>query len=146
MGSLVKIIALCLLPIVACQYSVNVQQQQPQQLLQAAPEPHEYLDIQAPEVFSFTPSPLQRPESLQSRPYFDFLSTLYRHDAGKKSLFVQPPRNRRAVNELLASAPVESSQLRQKRAIVFRPLFVYRQQEIKKQRIQSENDLRRYRH
>lgn len=141
MGSLVKIIALCLLPIVACQYYVNVEQ--PQQQLQASPEQHEYLDIPAPEAFAFTPSPLYRKESFESKPYVDFLSVLYHRDAGKKSLFTQTPRSRRTTFLPPALVPGQS---RQKRAIVFRPLFVYRQQEIRKQKIQSQNDLRRYRH
>ncbi|XP_055920679.1 uncharacterized protein LOC129952219 isoform X1 [Eupeodes corollae] len=143
MGSLVKIIVLCFVPLVACQYNRNYQQ--PRQQLEALPEHHEILDIETPEVFAFTASPLQKPESLQSRPYFDFLSTLYRHDEGKKSLFVNPPRYRREpVQAPVRSFRSGSGQSRQKRAVVFRPLFVYRQQEIRKQKIQSLNKVRRH--
>ncbi|XP_055920680.1 uncharacterized protein LOC129952219 isoform X2 [Eupeodes corollae] len=90
MGSLVKIIVLLFVPLVVCQLTEN--NQQTQQQLEDSPEQHEILDIEAPETFSFSASPLQQPESLQSKPYFDFLSELYAHDEGKKSLFANPPK------------------------------------------------------
>ncbi|XP_061399088.1 uncharacterized protein LOC133334785 [Musca vetustissima] len=97
-------------------------------------------DSEVPAVLSYN-SPLRRPDSLKSRPYFDFLSTLYRHDTEKSSLF-QPyyPRSRRSVadTEPIAVAADNHENSRQRRAIVFRPLFVYRQQEVRKQEVQEE--------
>ncbi|XP_073813170.1 limostatin isoform X1 [Musca autumnalis] len=101
-------------------------------------------DSEVPAVLSYN-SPLRRPDSLKSRPYFDFLSTLYRHDTAKTSLF-QPyiPRNRRSVDAVVepiganaVSSRAVSDSERPRRAIVFRPLFVYRQQEVRKQEVQQ---------
>ncbi|XP_022222109.1 uncharacterized protein LOC111073870 [Drosophila obscura] len=100
--------------------------------------PHALLDIEAPNQFSYSPSPLQQPDSLRSKPYFDFLSTLYAHDTAKSNLFrPYSGRPRRDV-------PSQSHrQERQRRAIVFRPLFVYKQSEIRKQEIKDRNAERR---
>lgn len=98
-------------------------------------------DSEVPAVLSYN-SPLRQPDSLRSRPYFDFLSTLYRHDTEKSSLF-QPylHRSRReAVVPHVPIAPAESD--RSRRAVVFRPLFVYKQQEIRKQQIQAQRKRR----
>lgn len=88
-------------------------------------------DGEVPAVLSYN-SPLRKPDSLRSRPYFDFLSTLYRHDIDKNQLFSPYARARR---EAVATQPLDhkEEQERSKRAIVFRPLFVYRQQEVRKQ-------------
>ncbi|KAH8415778.1 hypothetical protein KR222_000853, partial [Zaprionus bogoriensis] len=103
--------------------------------------PHTLLDIETPNQFSYN-SPLAQPDSLRSKPYFDFLSTLYAHDSAKTDLFRQRPR--RDV-QAQAEAELQQEQLagesrshrreRKRRAIVFRPLFVYQQREIRKKEI-----------
>lgn len=93
---------------------------------------HQILDIETPQIFNYN-SPLKQPDSLRSRPYFDFLSTLYRHDTGKSDLFRPYQRYQRDVP---ATDPSQTLQ-RNKRAMIFRPLFVYKQQQIKRQKIQS---------
>lgn len=100
-----------------------------------------YLDIETPSFFSFN-SPLKsQPESLRERPYFDFLSTLYRKDNSKANLFTNPPSLQfLAKREAPTAAPQQH--FRQRRAVVFRPLFVYRQQEVRKQQAQERR--RRY--
>ncbi|KAH8284782.1 hypothetical protein KR054_000966, partial [Drosophila jambulina] len=100
--------------------------------------PHNLLDIETPNQFSYN-SPLAQPDSLKSRPYFDFLSTLYAHDTAKSNLFRPYSRQRREADA------VEAKKLdRPRRAIVFRPLFVYKQQEIRKQEIKDRNAQRRH--
>ncbi|KAL9915542.1 limostatin [Glossina fuscipes fuscipes] len=89
-------------------------------------------EIAAPAVLSYN-SPLRQPDSLKSRPYYDFLSVLYAHDSTKTDLFLPYGRNRRDI-----STEQKSSTSRRRRAIVFRPLFVYRQQEIKKQQLREQ--------
>uniref|UniRef100_A0A1I8P6N8 Uncharacterized protein n=1 Tax=Stomoxys calcitrans TaxID=35570 RepID=A0A1I8P6N8_STOCA len=98
-------------------------------------------DSEVPAVLSYN-SPLRQPDSLRSRPYFDFLSTLYRHDTEKSSLF-QPYLNR-SKREAVAAPPATAVPSdRSRRAIVFRPLFVYKQQEIRKQQLREERNRRR---
>ncbi|KAH8348069.1 hypothetical protein KR084_003708, partial [Drosophila pseudotakahashii] len=104
----------------------------------AAPQlqevPHALLDIETPNQFSYN-SPLANRDSLQSKPYFDFLSTLYAHDTAKSNLFrPYSGRQRREVQKLD----------RPRRAIVFRPLFVYKQQEIRRQEIKDRQAERRH--
>ncbi|KAH8369692.1 hypothetical protein KR093_000620, partial [Drosophila rubida] len=98
--------------------------------------PHTLLDIVTPNQFSYN-SPLAQPDSLRSKPYFDFLSTLYAHDSAKTDLFRNRPR--RAAEPSAAAAAVDQPKSRRRdrkrRAIVFRPLFVYQQREIRKQEI-----------
>ncbi|XP_055380161.1 uncharacterized protein LOC129611195 [Condylostylus longicornis] len=87
------------------------------------------LDIEIPQNFYvFKPSPLRNAQQfLQEPSYYSFLNTLYRHDKSKANLFTNPP-----------PVQIPSQNLnRRKRAVVFRPLFVYRQQEIKKQKYRS---------
>lgn len=96
----------------------------------------QFSDSEVPAVLSYN-SPLRQPDSLRSRPYFDFLSTLYRRDADKTQLFRPYVRNSR---EVVATPLVHNE--RSKRAIVFRPLFVYRQQEVKKHQLQNERKRR----
>ncbi|XP_043643613.1 uncharacterized protein LOC122613479 [Drosophila teissieri] len=109
----------------------------------AAPQqqevPHALLDIETPNQFNYSPSPLAQPDSLRSKPYFDFLSTLYAHDTAKSNLFrPYSVRQRRdaGAQKLVLDRP--------RRAIVFRPLFVYKQQEIRKQEIKERNAERRH--
>ncbi|KAL7738327.1 hypothetical protein ACLKA6_006652 [Drosophila palustris] len=113
----------------------------PQQFQQEVP--HTLLDIETPNQFSYN-SPLAQPDSLRSKPYFDFLSTLYAHDSAKTDLFRnRPRRDVQTESEPELKTPLVSAQDqpksrrrdRQRRAIVFRPLFVYKQQEIRKQEI-----------
>ncbi|KAI8117129.1 hypothetical protein FF38_07809 [Lucilia cuprina] len=94
-------------------------------------------DSEVPAVLSYN-SPLRQPDSLRSRPYFDFLSTLYRRDADKTQLFRPYVRNRREIIAPVALDLNVAQHERSKRAIVFRPLFVYRQQEIRKQQLQNQ--------
>ncbi|XP_034478924.1 uncharacterized protein LOC117785130 [Drosophila innubila] len=102
--------------------------------------PHTLLDIETPNQFSYN-SPLAQPDSLRSKPYFDFLSTLYAHDSAKTDLFRQRPRRDLQTESELKTQLVSADQPksrrrdRRRRAIVFRPLFVYKQQEIRKQEI-----------
>lgn len=120
----------------------QVQQQQPQQQFQQ-PRQQQFQNRFQPQQFGFpeqqTPSqplrraekvagletqdvvpkqdsPLKNPGRAQSNPqYVDFINQLYRFDRTKPSL-----------------------QHRQKRALIFRPLFVYRQQKAQKQKVQAE--------
>ncbi|XP_017024407.1 uncharacterized protein Lst [Drosophila kikkawai] len=104
--------------------------------------PHNLLDIETPNQFSYN-SPLANRDSLQSKPYFDFLSTLYAHDSAKSNLF--RPYSGRQRRDAEPVAAVEAKKLdRPRRAIVFRPLFVYKQQEIRKQEIKDRNAQRRH--
>ncbi|EDW35458.1 GL17215 [Drosophila persimilis] len=106
--------------------------------------PHALLDIETPNQFSYSPSPLQQPDSLRSKPYFDFLSTLYAHDTAKSNLFrPYSGRPRRDALSPIASKSQSHRQERKRRAIVFRPLFVYKQQEIRKQEIKDRQAERR---
>ncbi|XP_002061394.3 uncharacterized protein LOC6638461 [Drosophila willistoni] len=100
--------------------------------------PHALLDIETPNQFSYS-SPLQQPDSLRSKPYFDFLSTLYAHDTDKTNLF--RPYSGRPRREAVQGA--NHRQERQRRAIVFRPLFVYKQQEIRRQELREDQANRR---
>ncbi|XP_062129087.1 uncharacterized protein LOC133840917 [Drosophila sulfurigaster albostrigata] len=117
-------------------FATAAPQQQPEE------GPHTLLDIVTPNQFSYN-SPLAQPDSLRSKPYFDFLSTLYAHDSAKTDLFRNRPRRQVEEVELpaeLKSAPVEDQakshrRERKRRAIVFRPLFVYQQREIRKKEI-----------
>ncbi|XP_065369845.1 uncharacterized protein Lst [Calliphora vicina] len=97
----------------------------------------QYSDSEVPTVLSYN-SPLRQPDSLRSRPYFDFLSTLYRRDADKTQLFRPYVRTRREAVAAPLPLDLSSHNERSKRAIVFRPLFVYRQQEIRKQQTQNQ--------
>lgn len=114
--------------------------QDPQQLQDG---PHTLLDIETPNQFSYN-SPLAQPDSLRSKPYFDFLSTLYAHDSAKTNLFKNRPQRSvpsesvaepQPVAVAAADQPKSRRRDRKRRAIVFRPLFVYQQREIKKKEI-----------
>lgn len=99
-----------------------------------------YLDIETPSFFNFN-SPLRQPDSLKKQPYFDFLSTLYRKDDSKANLFTNPPYLQNLKKREVTPAPIPVHHLH-KRAVHFRPLFVYRQQQVKKQQYQQKK--RRY--
>lgn len=101
--------------------------------------PHTLLDIETPNQFSYN-SPLAQPDSLRSKPYFDFLSTLYAHDSAKTNLFRnRPQRDLQAqIDAELVPAVGEAKSRRRdrkRRALVFRPLFVYQQREVRKKEI-----------
>lgn len=108
-----------------------------------------YLDVETPNFFQYN-SPLRQPDSLRSPQYFDFLSTLYRRDAAKADLFRPYVRSRRAAVDAPLSVPLDVSlspvarvaasgaaliDERPRRAIVFRPLFVYKQQQIRREEL-----------
>ncbi|GBP10926.1 hypothetical protein EVAR_74087_1 [Eumeta japonica] len=57
-------------------------------------------DSEVPAVLSYN-SPLRKPDSLKSRPHFDFLSTLYRRDTDKNQLFSPYLRMRRDTQQQL---------------------------------------------
>ncbi|XP_004520624.1 uncharacterized protein LOC101455320 [Ceratitis capitata] len=132
-------IALCLLaPLASFNFYVHAQE-----------GVNNYLDVETPNFFQYN-SPLRRPESLRSPQYFDFLSTLYRRDAAKADLFRPYVRSRRAVADAPLTVPLDVSlspvaavaasgaaplDERPRRAIVFRPLFVYKQQQIRKEEL-----------
>lgn len=107
----------------------------PQQFQQQPDGPHTLLDIETPNQFSYN-SPLAQPDSLRSKPYFDFLSTLYAHDSAKTNLFRnRPQRDVEGQTTKLIPAvgePKSRRRDRKRRALVFRPLFVYQQREIRK--------------
>lgn len=101
--------------------------------------PHTLLDIETPNQFSYN-SPLAQPDSLRSKPYFDFLSTLYAHDSAKTNLFRNRPQRdlqSQTESELIPAVGEAKSRRRdrKRRALVFRPLFVYQQREVRKKEI-----------
>jgi len=110
-----------------------------------------FIESEPPTFLSYN-SPLRQPDSLRNRPYYDFLSTLYRRDATKSSLFRPYQRTRRDVQSIpenvaivpsdVATKPEVPAGYRQKRAIIFRPLFVYRQQQVRRQELAARR--RRY--
>ncbi|GAB0095537.1 hypothetical protein DMENIID0001_109320 [Sergentomyia squamirostris] len=85
----------------------------------------------SPEFFPTAESPLKQPH--HSPEYVDFINKLYGHDSSKKPIAVdEPTPGSRHLRDLSADKDLEN--LREKRAIIFRPLFVYKQQQIKKQK------------
>lgn len=115
------------------------------------------LDIEPPKFYIINPSPLRNPESLRQQQYYSFLNTLYRNDRSKSNLFENIPgisnsyplQHLRRQKRSISASAIENEAVRldnrAKRAVVFRPLFVYRQQEVKRQRL-AEQRRRRYRH
>lgn len=115
---------------------------------------------EAPTSFPSTQSPLANPN--QSQEYQAFINELYRFDRDKKPQQInnQPNQNLNQNNgynpfasssnnyPIYVNVPVpvipadyvqgEQTHKIRKRAITFRPLFVYKQQSIKKQRIKAE--------
>lgn len=133
------IVALCILAPLA---SLNLG-------VQAQEGVNNYLDVETPNFFQYN-SPLRRPESLRSPQYLDFLSTLYRNDAAKADILRPYVRSRRSVADAPLTAPLDMSlsplaavaasgsaplDERPRRAIVFRPLFVYKQQQIRRENL-----------
>ncbi|XP_011187315.1 uncharacterized protein LOC105215211 [Zeugodacus cucurbitae] len=133
------IIALCILvPLASLNFGVAAQE-----------GVNNYLDVETPNFFQYN-SPLRRPESLRSPQYFDFLSTLYRRDAAKADLFRPYVRSRRAAADAPLTVPLDVAlspvaavaasgaaplDERPRRAVVFRPLFVYKQQQIRREEL-----------
>ncbi|XP_075168213.1 limostatin isoform X2 [Haematobia irritans] len=89
---------------------------------------------EVPAVLSYN-SPLRQPDSLKTGPYLDFLSTLYRNDREKARYY------QHRVKREIANEPAGPNN-RNRRAIVFRPLFVYKQQQIRRQQLQAERKRR----
>lgn len=90
--------------------------------------------VSVPDIFFDDPSALDVRSNLQSKQYHDFINTLYRYDSD----------NLQKVNRLFDSASANGRtnshfQGRRKRAIYFRPLFVYKQQTIKKEQYPNKN-------
>lgn len=93
------------------------------------------LDVDPPKFYVAEPTPLEmKEESFKSKEYFDFLNHLYRHDRTKADLFEGNPTE---AQPTFVHPDSSYTQQRQKRAIIFRPLFVYRQQQIKKQKLKN---------
>ncbi|CRK90214.1 CLUMA_CG003928, isoform A [Clunio marinus] len=84
----------------------------------------------APQKVSFEKTPdeykIVKPVN-RDKNYNDFLSHLYRLDDAKS----------RVRREVISEGPL-GDHIRRKRVIVFRPLFVYKQQEVKRQRVSSQ--------
>ncbi|XP_055707600.1 uncharacterized protein LOC129804371 [Phlebotomus papatasi] len=86
-----------------------------------------------PEFFPVAESPLKKP--VHSAEYVDFINKLYGHDTSKKPLTLDTL----PVNPL-RELPEEDFEdhARDKRAIIFRPLFVYRQQQVRRQKLKEK--------
>lgn len=106
------------------QQQQQVQYQQPQyqqqQQSQTAPQhPGKVTGYDAQDVIPQVVSPLKNIEESQGNgQYVDFINQLYRFD-----------RTKTALNH------------RQKRAIIFRPLFVYKQQKVHREKVREQKDL-----
>ncbi|XP_059620247.1 uncharacterized protein LOC132264163 [Phlebotomus argentipes] len=88
-----------------------------------------------PEFFPTAESPLTKP--IQSAEYVDFINKLYGHDHSKKPLTLDAQAsNVEQVRDI--SEEVVDDHVREKRAIIFRPLFVYRQQQVRRQKIKDQ--------
>lgn len=99
--------------------------QQPQQTLavEQAQHPGKVTGYDAQAVIPPNGSPLKNLDESQGNPkYVDFINTLYRHDRTKQALHY------------------EENQHRQKRALVFRPMFVYKQQKVHKEKVKAERE------
>lgn len=95
------------------QYQVQPQQQQYQ-------PPAQKIGFEAQDIVPAGKSPLKNLEEAQgNRQYVDFINQLYRLDRTKPALQFD-------------------SHHRQRRAIIFRPMFVYRQQKLRKERITAQ--------
>lgn len=90
--------------------------------------------VSIPEQYFNDPSALNVKSNLQSKQYHDFIHTLYRYDKA----------NLQKVDQLFESAASSgktpalksaSPPQRKKREIIFRPLFLYREQNYKKEQI-----------
>lgn len=124
---------------------------------QQQPENKAFLQVDTPEVFASTPSPLLN--SNKSPEYTDFLKHLYRfdHDKSQTTFLVEQHHNQNPTQSYVQQHPqafIQPSQYNpnnpiyyqgtqsphsiSKRAIIFRPLFVYRKQQIKKQKVQEQ--------
>lgn len=105
------------------QYQAQQPQQQfkQQQQQQIQPQhPGKVTGYQPEDVIPQVTSPLNNRAQSQGNPqYVDFINKLYRFDRTKPALQFEGNR-------------------RQKRAIIFRPMFVYKQQKVKKERVQAE--------
>lgn len=92
--------------------------------------------VSIPEQYFNDPSALNVKSNLQSKQYHDFIHTLYRYDKANlqkvDQLFENAATSSGKTPTLkLASSPPQ----RKKREIIFRPLFLYREQNYKKEHI-----------
>lgn len=102
------------------QYTQNYQPVQ--QIQQPVPTPGKVTGYDANAVIPRVANPLNNLHESQSNPqYVDFINQLYRFDRTKSAL-------------------QHESQHRQKRAIIFRPMFVYKQQKVKKEKVKAAKD------
>ena len=99
-------------------------QQQQQNFQQYVPEnPEKLTGYEARDVIPTGENPLKNPAKVQGdAKYVDFINTLYRFDRSKPALqFDEQPQQQRF-----------------KRAIIFRPMFVYKQQKVRKEKINAQ--------
>lgn len=103
-------------------YQQGYQQQYPQQVVQQQPQIAEKVTgYDAQDVIPQGGSPLKSPDQSQgNQQYVDFINKLYRFDRTKPAL------------------QFESGNGRQKRALVFRPMFVYKQQKVRREKVKAE--------
>lgn len=114
------------------QYQQSLQQYQTQPQQQQQYQPTEKIGFETPDLLPAGKSPLKNLDEAQgNRQYVDFINQLYRLDRTKPALhFDNHGRQARQVSD--------ESHSRQKRAIIFRPMFVYRQQKLRKERISGQ--------
>lgn len=127
-----------------------------------------FLQVDTPEIFASTPSPLLNPNKTPE--YTDFLKALYRFDKEKSpttflvepsvrqqyqnipspytptqsynqqpQTYIQPPQyNPNPANPNYYQGIQSPNHSISKRAIIFRPIFVYRKQSINRQKIREQ--------
>lgn len=102
------------------QQQYQYQQQQQAQPQQPYTQPGKVTGYEPQDLIPKVDSPLKDLEKSQENPqYVDFINKLYRFDRTKPAL---------------------QNHSRQKRALIFRPLFVYRQQKAHKERVSTEKN------
>lgn len=88
-------------------------------------------------------SPLKNLDKVQdNRQYVDFINELYRFDKTKDPLKFDA--NKKVTTTTIDLTPeynpdyYEGSHSRRKRTLIFRPLFVYREQQVRRERVKAE--------
>lgn len=103
---------------------VQPHQQQFQQPQIQPQNPGKLTGYEAQDLIPQVQSPLAKPDRSQGNPqYVDFINNLYRFDRTKPALQFDSGVNQHQ---------------RQKRAIIFRPMFVYKQQKVHKEKVNAE--------
>ncbi|XP_055687637.1 uncharacterized protein LOC129792536 [Lutzomyia longipalpis] len=87
------------------------------------------------DFFPVADSPLDKP--IHSREYVDFINKLYSHDTSKIPIHLDPETTNERSSRSLSEEELED-QVREKRAIIFRPLFVYKQQQIRREKLKDK--------